>query len=365
MAPGVYKTCVAEVVCSTLTWRDHRIRFSGFSRYKGDATQSASVSLSLGQYPPLLLVGFPAHVLLLALHPVLAQRWVIGRVLPCDRGEASDWGYVGFDQVCLSFIEGPIAVVPEVARLHPCTSFVRVAAFRPPPEHLPLGMADFLKDMLGRTVPVVVCPSPDNRVECLPDPPCRGLLRCVQVRSDGPPVLEDFFLLWDGQQCALFPALPDVKPPAVQPCLAVHDPGFGCTACQASFLQQLLYPGSRIGCQYCPCWGRAHTVICIAQDRCAAVAACASGWGLGPSIGLCCVEQPFHPIPCHMRQPWGEDSSLWRARGGGRAGTHFDNSCLQPLPQWGGEDGQLGQPGAMVNIVKGSNNFIPLSTTHR
>src|SRR5262249_14466842 len=104
MAPGVYKTCVAEVVCSTLTWRDHRIRFSGFSRYKGDATQSASVSLSLGQYPPLLLVGFPAHVLLLALHPVLAQRWVIGRVLPCDRGEASDWGYVGFDQVCLSFI---------------------------------------------------------------------------------------------------------------------------------------------------------------------------------------------------------------------------------------------------------------------
>ena len=175
------------------------IRFYVFSRDKWDSTQSASVSLSLVQYQPLFLVGFPSHLLLLALRPVLVQRWVIGRVLPCDLGEASDWGYVGFDQFCLSFIKCPIAVVPEVAGFHPFTALVRVSAFHPHPEHLPLGMSNFLEDMFGRTVPVVVCPSPDNRVEFLYDLPCRGLLMCVQVGSYCPHVFEDFFLLWDGQ----------------------------------------------------------------------------------------------------------------------------------------------------------------------
>ena len=101
MAPGVYETFVLEVVCSTLTCRDNMIRFYGFSLYKWDGTQSASVSLFLVQYQPLFRVGFPAHVLLLALCPVLAQSWVIGGVLPCDLGEAGDWGCVGFDQCCL------------------------------------------------------------------------------------------------------------------------------------------------------------------------------------------------------------------------------------------------------------------------
>ena len=50
MAPGVYKTFVIDVVCSTLTRRDNMIRFYVFSRYKWDGTQSASVSLFLVQY---------------------------------------------------------------------------------------------------------------------------------------------------------------------------------------------------------------------------------------------------------------------------------------------------------------------------
>jgi len=54
------------------------IRFYAFTRYKWDVTQSASVSLFLVQYQPLFLVGFPSHLLLLALRPVLAQSWVIG-----------------------------------------------------------------------------------------------------------------------------------------------------------------------------------------------------------------------------------------------------------------------------------------------
>ena len=267
MAPGVDKTFIAKVVSSPLTCRDNMIRFYGFSRYTWDSTQSASVSLALVPSQPLLLVGFPSHLVLLALHPVLAQRWVTGRVLPCDRGEASDWGDVGFDQCCLSFIACPRAVVPEVAGFHPFTSLLRVSAFRPPPEHLPLGMSNFLEDMFGCTVPVIVCPSPDNRIAFLDDPPCRGLLRSVQGGSECPHVFEDFFLVWDGQPFALFPAFPDVKPQEVQPFLDVYDPGFGFTEGQTSFRKKFLSPWSGIGFQYFPCWGRDHKVIRRAQDR--------------------------------------------------------------------------------------------------
>src|SRR4030095_14260124 len=98
MAPGVYETFVLDVVCSTLTCRDNMIRFYAFSHNKRDVTQGASVSLPLVQYQPLFLVGFPSHLLFLALRPVLVQSWVIGRIPPCDLCEAGDRGCIGFDQ---------------------------------------------------------------------------------------------------------------------------------------------------------------------------------------------------------------------------------------------------------------------------
>ena len=82
MAPGVYKAFVIDIVCSTLACRDNMIRFYAFSHYEWDVTQRASVSLFLVQHPSLFLVGFPSHLLLLALRPVLAQGWVIGECLP-------------------------------------------------------------------------------------------------------------------------------------------------------------------------------------------------------------------------------------------------------------------------------------------
>ena len=86
--------------------------------------------------------------------------------------------------------------------------------------------------------------------------PCRGLLMCVQVGSYRPHVFEDFFLLWDGQQFSLLPEFPDVKPQEVKPFCDMHDPGFGFTECQASFVEKLFYAWSGIGFQYFPCRGR-------------------------------------------------------------------------------------------------------------
>ena len=215
------------------------IRFYVFSRYKWDVTQSASVSLFLMQHQPLFLVGFPSYLVLLSLYPVLAQSRVIGRVFPCDLGEAGDRGCVGFDQCRLFFPECPMAIVPKIARFHPLTAFVRVSAFRPDPEHLPLGMSYLPKDVLGRTVPVVICPSSDNGVKCLNPLHCRGLLMCVQVGSGCSDMFEHFFLLWDGQQFSLFPEFPDVKPQEVEPFFYMHYPGLGFTECQSSCLEEL------------------------------------------------------------------------------------------------------------------------------
>ena len=121
-----------------------------------------------------------------------------------------------------------------------------------------------------------------------------------------------------------------------------HDPGFGCTECQAAFLKKLLYPWSGRGFQYFPCWSRDHKVIGIAHDRYALMHASAFGWFSWSSIGIFCVEQPFPPIQCHVRQQWGHDSPLRRPRVCRREDAHFDYSCFQPAGQRGGEYRQLG-----------------------
>jgi hypothetical protein len=316
------------------------IRFYAFSGYERDSTQSASVSLLLVQSQPLFRVGFPSHLLLLALCPVLAQGWVVGRTSSFDLGEAGNQGCVGLDQLCLLFPECPGAVAPEIACFHPFTAFVRVSAFRPGPEHLPLGVSGFLEDVFGCAVPVVIRPSPYDGVECLNDVPCRGVLVCVQVGSECPQVFEDFFLLWDGQHFALLPEFPDVKPQEVHPFRDVHDPGFGFTEGQTSFLKKLLYPWSGIGFQYLPCWGRDHKVIGIASDCYASIAAFATGWGFGAPICVFCVEQPFHPIQCHIRQQWGNYTSYKVANLPIEFSTSIPRTQLRP----GYGDGFLGAP---------------------
>jgi hypothetical protein len=243
------------------------LRFYAFSHYEGDVTQSASVSLLLVQQQSLFLVGFPSHVLLLALRPVLAQGWVIGGVPPCDLREACDRGGVGLHQCRLSCPECPITVVLKIAGFHPLPAVMRVSAFRPSPEHLPWGMSNLLKDVFGRTVPIIIRPAPDDRVECFDDLPCRGVLMGVQVGSRRSHVLEDFCLVWDGQQCSLFPEFPDVKPKEVNPVCDMPAPGFGFIECQASFWEELFYSWSGIGFQCFPGRSRCHKVIGLANDR--------------------------------------------------------------------------------------------------
>ena len=71
MTPGVDQTCVVEVVCPTVTYGDNMIHLNAFSRSKGNAAEGASISLPLVQHQPLFHIGFPAHVTLLTLPPIL------------------------------------------------------------------------------------------------------------------------------------------------------------------------------------------------------------------------------------------------------------------------------------------------------
>ena len=341
------------------------VRFHGFSRYELDATQSAPIFLSLEQHQPLFRVGFPSYLLLLAFCPVLAQSRVIGRVSPCDLNEVGDRGCVGLDQLRLSFKECPIAVAPKVASFDPFAAFVWVSAFRPYPQHLPLGMPDFSKGVLGCTVSVVVCPPSYNRVEFPYHLDCRGLLVCVQVGAYRPGMFQDFLLLGDGQQCTPLPESPDVKPQEVKPFCSVYYSGLGFTEYQPLFLEKLFQSWSGVGFQYFPCRGRCHKVIGIANNGYTFIDASAFGWGFGSSIGIFCVEQPFHPIQCHICQQWRNDPSLWCPCVCGREEADFDHSCFQPVTQRGSEYWQFGQQGAVVNVVKAAANIrikYPLAT---
>jgi hypothetical protein len=128
MAPGVYQTFVDDVVRSTLTCGYDMVRFSVFSWYKWDSTQSASLPLSLVQHQSLFRIGFPSHLLLLSFLPVFSQGGVVGRASSYDLCEAGDWGFVGFSQFCLCFMERPVAVISEVASLYPLAAFIWVSA---------------------------------------------------------------------------------------------------------------------------------------------------------------------------------------------------------------------------------------------
>ena len=274
------------------------VRFYGFSGYKLDMTQSAPICLSLEQHQPLLRVGFASYLSLLALRPVASECGIIGRTAAYDLDKAGNRGCIGLDPFCLLCMECLVAIAPEVASFHPSSPFFGVSAFGPSPQHGPLGMADLLEDWLGCTVSVVVRPASSDRIQRPDDRYCRGLLMGVQIGTYGPHMFEDFCLLGDGQQCTPFPEFPDVKPQEVPPFRDRHNPGFGFTERQSSFVKKLLDAWSSVGFHYFPGGGRYHNVIGGAHNRYAFVVASAKGWGFGASVGVFRVEQPCHPIQC-------------------------------------------------------------------
>jgi hypothetical protein len=154
-------------------------------------------------------------------------------------GPRGDRGGIGRPPFRLSRPACPRTVVPTIAGLHPLPACVRVSALCPAPAHLPWGISHLVTDVRGRTGPVIMRPSPYDRVACLDFLPCRGVLMCVQIGSQRSHVLEHFCLLWDGPPFALFPAFPAVQPQEVQPFWARHDPGCGFPARQAAGLQEL------------------------------------------------------------------------------------------------------------------------------
>src|SRR5712692_4462809 len=98
-------------------------------------------------------------------------------------------------------------------------------------------------------------------------------------------------------------------------------------------LQRLFQPSS---CSW-------RTVVGVTNDRHAFIESFAKGGGFGSSIRPFGLEQPFHPIQCHIRQQWGCDSSLGRADVRRREEAEFDYSCFEPSAQRGSEYRQLGQ----------------------
>src|SRR5262249_22579019 len=101
MAPGVDQTEVVEVVCPTVTSRDNMIPLHALSRPKGEAEEGTAFPLFLGQRRCFFHIVSPPPRTFFACPPIRPERRVVGRISPCDFGEAGDWGSVGSHQFCL------------------------------------------------------------------------------------------------------------------------------------------------------------------------------------------------------------------------------------------------------------------------
>jgi hypothetical protein len=215
----------------------------GLAGDERDAAQGAFELLFPLENQSLFREGFPDQLLLATFGPIGALRRIVGRRLPSDFLEAGDRGLVELHQFGFSGSKRPVAVVQEVARLHPVTRSLWVSAFRPSPEHLPVPVSDLVESLAGADVSVVIRPSPDNWVKFLDYLAGRGLLVRPQIGLDPLQVLQDLLFLGDDDRLLPAPEGPDRVPQEVEPLVDVDDAGVCFAECQARISEEFLDAG--------------------------------------------------------------------------------------------------------------------------
>jgi hypothetical protein len=326
----------------------------GLARDELDTTQGTFIFLVPVDYPAFCRDGFPGHLLFAAFGPVRALCRIVGSGFPHDFLVAGDRGLVGFHQFDPIGSERPVAVVQEVADLHPFTWLLGVSAFRPSPEHLPLSVPDLIEGLAGADMSVVIRPSPDNRVEFLDHLSGGGLLVRLQIVFDPSQVPQDLVFLGDDERFRPATEFPDVEPEEVEPFIDVNDPGLRFANRQAAISEESFDTGSDVGFQYFSCRGRHHEVVGVADQIDPLVESSAVGRGSEASAWPFAAKQPLHPVQCHVRQQGGYYAPLRGAGVRGRGLAEFDHSCFEPSADRGGEYGQLRQEWSMVDVVEAS-----------
>jgi hypothetical protein len=178
MTPTMNRPFVFRFIRPSCVARNNVIRLNWVVCSEWHPAHPTALAIPMQQFPSHLRVRVSGDVALCSLLPVAAEPRVIGTIAPADRDVARNRHRRWFDQLGVPVRKCPVSVVTEVPASDPVAPFVWVAPLGPSPEHLPLAVSDVAERLFGCAMPVVVRPSPNDRVQVREIPTCPAR-RCV------------------------------------------------------------------------------------------------------------------------------------------------------------------------------------------
>ena len=279
----------------------------------------------------------------------------------CCRGQAKP-GLDGFSLVVFCRTEeAPTSIFQpsKVAVGDPPFAFLRVPPSCPSPQGFEDGRIDMNKGFLRRSMSVEVRPSSYFGVALCYQPGCCSLFVVLDDLSDAWKKRLHVFLRGAWKEVPL--VLTDILSEKVKSVLKVRYAGLLFRKFQSSFLE-------KVRDEWCDCIfqhlfrdARDDEVIRITYQVYLLILAlkCAPA-----GVWVLLSEYPFQAIQRHIGKDGRTDTALRRTLFRRIEGRFVHVSCFQPCAEDGFVHRDMGQQPVVADGVEGSNNFIPLSTTH-
>src|SRR5688572_18388090 len=151
-----------------------------------------------------------------------------------------------------------------------------------------------MERLLRRTMPVIVRPTPDERVEFADDLAGGGLSMSTQIVMDGAQMLHHLALLWRRQDHTLIPAHGETE--EIKAVIDVDDAGLRLAQLQSTLFKKRRQRGNDIPLQNLAARCRHHQIVGIAYQTDAVVGATAQAWPNGSTPVILGSEKPFHAV---------------------------------------------------------------------
>src|SRR3954468_21762080 len=140
-----------------------------------------------------------------------------------------------------------------------------------------------MERLLRRAMPVIVRPTPDERVEFADDLAGGGLPMSTQIVMDGAQMLHHLALLWRRQDHTPIPAHGEAE--EVKAVIDVDDPGLRLAQLQSTLFKKRRQRGNDIPLQDLGARCRHHQIVGIAYQTDAMVGTTAQAWPNGSAPG--------------------------------------------------------------------------------
>src|SRR4051794_25085032 len=151
-----------------------------------------------------------------------------------------------------------------------------------------------MERLLRRTMPVIVRPTPDERVEFADDLTGGGLPMSTQIVMDGAQMPHYLALLWRRQDHT--PVAAHSEAEKVEAVVDVDDAGLRLAQLQPTLFEKRRQRGNDIPFQDLAGRCRHHQIVGIAHQTDAVVGTTAQAWSNGSAPVVLGSEEPFHAV---------------------------------------------------------------------